>query len=70
MWISVFKKKAIQKIQGTKIEIKIEGEKVPDFTDLKLSESQRLRAKPVSLSQAISIDNNEPNSSEGIKICP
>ena len=67
MWISVFKKKAVEKIEENNIEVKIEENKIPDFKDLKLTETQRLSGKPVSLSQASIKKSINQKASKGFK---
>ena len=67
MWISAFKKKAVKKIEETKIELKIEEKKIPDFKDLENTETQIIRSKKVYLSNIVDNTNLEAESSKHIK---
>ena len=65
MWISVFKKKAVRKIDETKIDIRVEEKKIPEFKDLTMTETQKIRGKDKKVSLSIPKDRIQKDQSNG-----
>ena len=67
MWRSLFKKKALKKVEDQALNIKFDPEKIPDFNEVKISSKQKLLGQSLTTDKRRNTEDLAQRKSGGIK---